>query len=65
MFGKVIIFSTDLDRIDIKIVRNDDTHCQQLTILLLSVLFSFFFNERENVENAILLNIIFQLKLIT
>lgn len=57
MFGKVIIFSTDLDRIDIKIVRNDDTHCQQLTILLLSVLFSFFFNERENVENAILLNI--------
>lgn len=65
MFGKVIIFSTDLDRIDIKIVRNDDTHCQQLTILSLSVLFSFFFNERENVENAILLNIIFQLKLIT
>lgn len=57
MFGKVIIFSTDLDRIDIKIVRNDDTHCRQLTILLLSVLFSFFFNERENVENAILLNI--------
>lgn len=57
MFGKVIIFSTDLDRIDIKIVRNDDTHCQQLTILSLSVLFSFFFNERENVENAILLNI--------
>lgn len=65
MFGKVIIFSTDLDRIDIKIVRNDDTHCQQLTILLLTVLFSFFLNERENVENAILLNIIFQLKLIT